>query len=128
MAVRFNLKTRRRTRMTDLPSNVDPDQGVQDSINRGSRYPRKPKRDIFGNLIGCGVIVTVHQRFQNGTPLHRQRETLLTTQPLQLFHLGGNRNSTSHNDATILQKIIIVNCKYFSLVISPQPAEVAFSW
>lgn len=114
MAMRLNLETRRRTWMTDLACKADPDQRVQHSIDRGSRYPRKPKRDIFGNLICCRVIMTLHQGFQDGTPLYGQRKTILTAQPLQLFHLGGNGNSVSHNVATILQELFIVNSEYIS--------------
>ncbi len=112
MPVRFNLETRRRTRVTYFASDADPDQCVQDPIDGGSRYPREANRDILGDLICCRVIVTLHQGFQDGTPLYGQGKTLLTTQPLQLFHLGGNGNFVPHNVATLLQEILIVNGEY----------------
>jgi len=119
MPVRFNLETRRRTRVTYFASNADPDQCVEDAINSGSRDPRKANRDILCDLICCRVIMTLHQGFQDGTPLYGQRKTMLTAQPLQLFHLGGNGNSVSHEVAIILQEIFIVNCEYFASLAFP---------
>ena len=101
--VRFNLETRRCSRVTHLPGNADTDQCVQDPIDGSPRYAWEPNRDILGDLIGCRVIVALHQDFQDSPPLNGQRETMLTAYPLQLLDLGGNRNSASHNVATILQ-------------------------
>jgi len=111
MPVRFNLETRRRTRVTHFAGNADPDQCVEDAIDSGSRDPRETKRNVFRNLISCRVIMTLHQGFQDGPPLYGQRKTMLTAQPLQLSHLRRNGNSVSHNVATILQEIFIVNSK-----------------
>ena len=89
MSVRFNLETRRRTRVTHLASYIDPDQGLQDPVYRGARYSRKENGDIFSDLIRGRVIVAMQKSFQNDPALHRQRDTVLTAQLFEFGHLRG---------------------------------------
>jgi hypothetical protein len=89
MSVRFNLKPCRCARVAHLTSQVDPDQGLQDPVYSGSRYPRKENGDIFSDLIRSRVIMAMQKSFQNDPALHGQRDTVLTAQRFEFSHFRG---------------------------------------
>jgi hypothetical protein len=102
----LSLEAGGRSRVTNLADDAEPHQGLENSINRSSGDPRDASTDIFEDLIRRRVILSAGQDFQNGSPLHRNRQTLLPAESLERLQLFGHVGLLQ--DATLSQTRIIV--------------------
>lgn len=84
MPVRLAFEACGRSWVADLAGDTDILQRLQNAIDGPSGNPGKTDGDSIIDLVRCGVVVPAGQNLPNGSPLDRDRQTLLPAEPFEL--------------------------------------------
>ena len=85
MCMRARIEKGGRSRLIYLADDTELDKRIKHPIHRRSRQAGYPALDVAVYFVGGEVVLPLEEGIENRTPLYRQRETAITTQPLELL-------------------------------------------